>query len=1070
MTLHAVRFRGHTLDFTAMPSDMLRVLLLLPHANAIKAETEEGSGLPPTLTLTPAGGKSTVLVPGVAVTLPAHGAVLISASNSSTVHAIKTDDKALVAGDDTSKVFYITDYGAKGDGKLASYVINTAAIAHAFAAAALASAPSTVAIPKGDFFSGPIAFSANSQTLALAEGARLIAAYPAYGNMTHTSCSKSWKKCMSWPIGPKEPEGQQSEWDTQYAPFIYAHNLTGVSLLGPGTVDGGGEEWWELKHKTGKGGKFPKGMPQRPYNVRFDGCTHVLVRDLVMVQPPFWNLVPTWCTDVEIHNVTIRAIPGESGVPAYNTDGIEPMYSVGVHIADCFIINGDDSITIKSGSHDVLVENCIFQDGHGCNIGSVQGLDISNVTFRNIQLNNTLLGGGRIKARHWVDNWVTVSDILFENISCVPGVAKCSDNSVAEILMDYGGGPMGKAGVTVRNATWRNINVTGAHPGSLACLPGNPCQGITIENVHVSGSKTDFNCSYCSGHAEGNTPAAINAGNCLNAPPQPPKPSPPPSPSPSPHSHSKYTCTKKKCVSNRNGKYNNNTCDGKCSAGPPPPGPGPPAPSGACAVALAASCPGEQGKGTPCKTCVHTNGGKLKVANCWPGHGENAFVKQWCKLKDVTLQAGDARPSNFKGVSSLHKSDDEEGEDGAQSQPQCAKFEKGIKLGTDKLKTTAAASAAACCQLCTAEPKCVVFSFHDVKVIETSDSQAGFDTVNSKQTCELCAKLGESKPKNGFTSGIVRGVIPSPPHSHSRYTCTKKKCVSDKNGKYNNNTCDGKCSAGPPPPVPPGPAPPGPNPDPDPAVDAYKRKMGLVQHGALRFGAVSMPTSIKVGDLFEIAVNLTASFDNPYNSSDVALDANFTFLGEPSLALTPLSVPGFFYTPFQQDSHGTVLPASRGAPSWHVRFSPRKTGAWSCTLTARDRSGRTQYTGPPLHFTVVARARTDSARGWLAISNKQPLALVESMCPKNIFSTSSAFAGQETPGECGFHAVGANLLYFHDTRRAQPIDRLSTYLAFLRNLSTHGGNYGKLSGHATLSSLSTFRCLLRPVLCDEQPF
>ena len=158
------------------------------------------------------------------------------------------------------------------------------------------------------------------------------------------------------------------------------------------------------------------------------------------------------------------------------------------------------------------------------------------------------------------------------------------------------------------------------------------------------------------------------------------------------------------------------------------------------------------------------------------------------------------------------------------------------------------------------------------------------------------------------------------------------------------------------------------------------------------------------------------------------------------------------------------------APSWRVRFSPRKTGAWSCTLTARDRSGRTQYTGPPLHFTVVARARTDSARGWLAISNKQPLALVESMCPRNIFSTSTAFAGQETPGECGFHAVGANLLYFHDTRRAQPIDRLSTYLAFLRNLSTHGGNYGKLSGHATLSSLSTFRCLLRPVLCDEQPF
>ena len=31
--------------------------------------------------------------------------------------------------------------------------------------------------------------------------------------------------------------------------------------------------------------------------------------------------------------------------------------------------NGDDSITIKSGSSDVLVEDCIFQDGHGAKGG-----------------------------------------------------------------------------------------------------------------------------------------------------------------------------------------------------------------------------------------------------------------------------------------------------------------------------------------------------------------------------------------------------------------------------------------------------------------------------------------------------------------------------------------------------------------------------------------------------------------------------------------------------------------------------------------------------------------------------
>jgi hypothetical protein len=46
-----------------------------------------------------------------------------------------------------------------------------------------------------------------------------------------------------------------------------------------------------------------------------------------------------------------------------------------------------------------------------CNVGSIQGEGVSNVTYRNIQLNNTLLGGGRIKARHWVDEWVIVENV-----------------------------------------------------------------------------------------------------------------------------------------------------------------------------------------------------------------------------------------------------------------------------------------------------------------------------------------------------------------------------------------------------------------------------------------------------------------------------------------------------------------------------------------------------------------------------------------------------------------------------------------------------------------------------------
>ena len=108
----------------------------------------------------------------------------------------------------------------------------------------------------------------------------------------------------------------------------------------------------------------------------------------------------------------------------------------------------------------------------------------------------------------------------------------------------------------------------------------------------------------------------------------------------------------------------------------------------------------------------------------------------------------------------------------------------------------------------------------------------------------------------------------------------------------------------------------------------------MVQRGALDFVSVA-PISldpVKVGDLYELEVNISASFNNPYNASDVALDANFSLAlgGEEGSASgtqqQQLSVPGFFYTPFQMDRHGAVLAASRGAPSWRVRFSPRLAG------------------------------------------------------------------------------------------------------------------------------------------------
>ena len=85
---------------------------------------------------------------------------------------------ALLSGA-SGAVFSVADYGAKGGGLAADHAANTKAFERAFADAAAAPPPTTVHVPAGVYFSGPIQYSASRQTLQLAQGARVVAVRPA---------------------------------------------------------------------------------------------------------------------------------------------------------------------------------------------------------------------------------------------------------------------------------------------------------------------------------------------------------------------------------------------------------------------------------------------------------------------------------------------------------------------------------------------------------------------------------------------------------------------------------------------------------------------------------------------------------------------------------------------------------------------------------------------------------------------------------------------------------------------------------------------------------------------------
>lgn len=135
----------------------------------------------------------------------------------------------------------------------------------------------------------------------------------------------------------------------------------------------------------------------------------------------------------------------------------------------------------------------------------------------------------------------------------------------------------------------------------------------------------------------------------------------------------------------------------------------------------------------------------------------------------------------------------------------------------------------------------------------------------------------------------------------------------------------------------------------------------------------------------ELTVDFTATYDNPFDPEDVAVDATFT--APNGRALT---VPGFLYQPFTRRLvNGRERIESAGAPGWKVRFAPDTVGEWRCRVQARNRAEHKVF--PEQRFTV----RPSANPGFIRRSQRNPGAF--------------AYAGEKP-----FFAVGLNVCWGGD--------------------------------------------------------
>lgn len=247
-----------------------------------------------------------------------------------------------------------------------------------------------VIIPKGTWNTGAIELKSHVN-LVLEEGATLHFAFePKLYPLVRTS----WEGLACW----------------NYSPCIYAYKATDIAITDKGTIDGGGnnDTFWQWNgsprfgykegvtkesQKLGSRSKllkmaedgvpfderkFGMGYGLRPQLVNMVHCERILIKDVKMINSPFWVIHPLLSKNITVDGVYVWN-EGPNG------DGCDPEACENVLIQNCVFHTGDDCIAIKSGrnndgrlwnqpSKNIIIRNCKMEDGHG---GVVIGSEIS---------------------------------------------------------------------------------------------------------------------------------------------------------------------------------------------------------------------------------------------------------------------------------------------------------------------------------------------------------------------------------------------------------------------------------------------------------------------------------------------------------------------------------------------------------------------------------------------------------------------------------------------------------------------------------------------------------------------
>lgn len=392
------------------------------------------------------------------------------------------------------KTYNINDFGAVADGK----TLNTAAFEKAIQTCT-ENGGGKVLVPNGKYLTGAIHLE-NNVNLHLEDKAEIL-----------------------FSLNPKDYPIVHTSWEgtelMNYSPLIYAKNKTNVAITGKGVLNGQADStnWWIWSGAKMYGWKkgipsqndptnrevlvdmaekgipveqriFGEGRYLRPNFIEFFECNTVLVKDITVINSPFWILHP-----IKTNNMIIDGVTVNSHGP--NNDGCDPEYSQNIVIKNCTFNTGDDCIAIKAGrdadgrrvaipSKNIIVQNCKMIDGHGgVVIGSEISAGVNNVFVENCVMDSPNLDRAiRIKTNSRRGG--IIENVFVRNLE-VGTVKEC----VLKLNMFYNvyGSQTGNFIPVIRNINLENVNVKNGGKYSIWAegYKESPVENITLKNVKI---------------------------------------------------------------------------------------------------------------------------------------------------------------------------------------------------------------------------------------------------------------------------------------------------------------------------------------------------------------------------------------------------------------------------------------------------------------------------------------------------------------------------------------------------------------------------------------------------------